>query len=376
MAKKREIRAIQLLAKGNNVQPVDQSKFLVRSQSSPNKWYEVKWQRKQWICNCIDFAKRNKKCKHIYAVNYYLMLRELTVGIRNLDFGPICPKCNCCDSIVKSGFRYNRSGSVQRYYCKRCRKWFTNRVGFERMKNQAVAIVSALDLYFRGLSLRQVAEHLESLFDIKVSFGTVYNWIRKYIEIIYSYVKNLKARTSERWHADDTLIRVQGRQLVLWSLLDSETRFLIAIHISERKRPEDASVIFRKGLESSRNNPIEVITDGLPSYNKAIDKEFFPISQNRNLKPIHIQGPLVGLVNNNKIERFYGTLKGRTKNMYHFNNKKGAQKFSEGFYIYYDFVRRHMGLDNLTPAQAAGIFSRKCNWIDLILKASTTSVVK
>lgn len=373
MAKKREIRAIQLLAKGNNVQPVDQSKFLVRSQSNPNKWYEVKWQRKQWVCNCIDFAKRNKKCKHIYAVNYYLMVRELTVGIRNLDFGPICPKCNSCDSIVKSGFRYNRSGSVQRYYCKRCRKWFTNRVGFERMKNQAVAIVSALDLYFRGLSLRQVAEHLESLFDIKVSFVTVYNWIRKYIEIIYSYVKNLKVRTSERWHADDTFIRVQGRQLVLWSLLDSETRFLIAIHISKRKRPEDASVIFRKGLESSKNYPTEVITDGLPSYRKAIEKEFLPNSQNGNLKPIHVQGPLVGLVNNNKIERFYGTLKGRAKSMYHFNTKKGAQKFSEGFYVYYDFVRRHMGLDNLTPAQAAGISSQKCTWVDLILKASNTS---
>lgn len=370
--KKRESKGIQMVI-NNDVRPVNQSKFLVRSQSKTNEWYEVTWQRNRWCCNCEDYAKRQSRCKHIYAVRYYFMLREVTLGVKNLDVEASCPKCHSDDFAVKCGLRYNRSGPVQRYYCKRCKKWFTDRTGFEGMKNQATAIASALDLYYRGLSLRQIAEHLESLYGIKVSYGAIYYWLKKYVELIHSYIKDFQVKTSERWHADDTIIKVRGRDLVMWSLLDSESRYLVALHVSKRKSTEDACLLFSRGLKTSENKPLEIITDGLPSYGKAIEKEFAEKSGRTNSKIIHIQGPLTGPVNNNKIERFYGTLKGRIRTMHHLNSEKGAETFAKGFPIYYNFVKTHKALGNKTPAQAAGILADKSTWVDLIFKATSKS---
>lgn len=240
------------------------------------------------------------------------------------------------------------------------------------MKNQAVTIVSALDLYFRGMSLRQVTQHLQSTFGIDVSYGTIYNWIKKYVELVHTYTKDLKAITSERWHADDTLIRVRGRLMVMWSLLDSETRHLIALHVSRKRNEEEATILFRKGRESAKTSPNEIITDGLPSYSGAIESEFnskngLPKSGQRVL---HILGPLVGKINNNRIESFHGTLKRRTKAMGQFNSVEGAKTFAKGFQIHYDFIREHKALNRRTPAEMTKICKQKMNWLQLIKKAS------
>jgi len=372
LANKREIKAIQFLAKGNNIKPINKSKFLVRSQSNPGRWYSVVWERDQWCCDCEDYLKRRVRCKHIYAVSYFLALREITNGVRNSEDESICKKCHSDKFLVKYGFRHNQSGSVQKVYCKRCNKWSTNRGGFEKMKNQAVTIVSALDLYFRGISLREVTQHLQSTFGIDVSYGTIYNWIKKYVELVQSYTKDLKAITSERWHADDTLIKVRGRQMVMWSLLDSEMRHLIALHISRKKSKKEAAILFNKGKKSSKTFPNEIVTDGLPSYDGAIKSEFnrkngVPRS---GQKVLHILGPLVGKINNNRIERFHRGVKERIRAMGQLNSVEGAKMFAKGFQIHYDFIREHKALNGRTPAEMTKICEQKMNWLQLIKKAS------
>ena len=297
------------------------------------------------------------------------MLKAVMLGAKNNDQGDTCPYCGSNDFVEKYGFDYNRSGLVQKYHCKRCNKWFRDRRGFEKMKNQATVVVAALDLYYRGLSLRQIAEHLESLHGVKVSYGAIYCWLRKYVQLIHTYIhSNLRVRTSERWHADDTVVKVRGRNLVIWGLLDSQTRFLIALHLSERKTAEEASQLIRKGLNVSQDLPLEIVTDGLSSYGKALENEFS--ARNTNSKIVHLQGPLTGPLNNNKMERFYGTLKKRIKTMGHLNNITGAKMFTKGFPIYYDFIRKHKALRGFTPAEVAGVANRKLSWMQLIQEAS------
>jgi transposase-like protein len=126
----------------------------------------------------------------------------------------------------------------------------------------------------------------------------------------------------------------------------------------------------RKGLNVSKNLPLEIVTDGLPSYVKAIEKEFSSTCGNVNSKIIHLQGPLTGPLNNNKIERFYGTLKGRVKAMGHLNNVTGAKIFTKGFPIYYNFIREHEALNGRTPAEVARLSPKKLSWMYLIQKAS------
>ena len=56
-------------------------------------------------------------------------------------------------------------------------------------------------------------------------------------------------------------------------------------------------------------------------------------------------------VNNNRIKRLRNTIREKTKTM------RGARnaKSDEVLRIYYNFVREHSSIQNLTPAEAAGI---------------------
>jgi len=361
---KREVKSIELVT-NHCVIPVNQKMFIVRSQSNAKKSYEVTWQKKKWCCTCEDFAKRRKPCKHVHAVNYYMAIQNLAFEVKSHQ-KPYCPKCGSGDFVIKRGVRYNRSGPVQRYFCKACKMRFVSDTAFAGMRSKAATIVSALDLYFRGLSLRQVAEHIEFTHGISVTHSTVHNWIEKYVKLVDDYVNMLRINASSRWHMDDTLVRVSGRHMVLWGLLDSETRYLLALHISSKRGAEDAQVLIRDGLKRAKNKPAELVSDGLNSYSLAVEREFKSNPQAYNI--IHVQGPLTASFNN-KMERFHGTLKSRVKNMGALNNEETAKIFSKGFKIYYNFIKPHKALNKRSPAQAAGIALKKSSWLELIRSA-------
>lgn len=377
MANKREAKAIQFLAKGDCIKPVGRSRFLVRSQSNPQKWYKVVWQRDHWCCECKDYLRRKVRCKHIYAIRYFLAIRDITKRMQDSKNVVTCKICGSDEFLVKYGPRYNQSGTVQKFYCKRCNIFSTDRNGYERMKNQTMTIVCALDLFFRNLSLREVQQHLQSTFGIDVSHVTIYNWIKKYVELVKSYTEDLKAITSERWHCDETLIRLRGRQMVLWCLLDSETRQLIAQHISQNRGKEDARILLAKGKRSSKTSPLQIVTDGNPAYNGAIETEFGGKNRSGGSTPrtLHIVGPLVGKINNNKLERFNGSIKARLKPMGHLNSAEGARTFADGYEIHYNFIREHQSLNGRTPAEMAKMSEEKMNWRSLIDKASSAKDV-
>ena len=110
---RREMRSIQILAQAGVVR-VDRARFHVNSQSKAGQQYEVTWRRKNWHCVCEDFIKHRRCCKHIYAVGYYLKLREIAVIAKHLNSKPECPKCGNDQNVIKRGIRHNLNGSVQR----------------------------------------------------------------------------------------------------------------------------------------------------------------------------------------------------------------------------------------------------------------------
>ena len=67
-----EERARIILAKEGSIRWIDKGLFSVQSQSGVGR-YRVEWAGDKWICNCPDFTKKNRDCKHIIAVQYYLL---------------------------------------------------------------------------------------------------------------------------------------------------------------------------------------------------------------------------------------------------------------------------------------------------------------
>jgi transposase-like protein len=233
------------------------------------------------------------------------------------------------------------------------------------MRANPHAITVALDLYFKGVSLRKIVDHLKQFEHVNVSHVAVLKWIQKYVAVMRDYVDAMKPELSRVFHADETKVSIRGQWVWLWHLMDGDTRFLLANHVSKSRNVSDAREAFREAKEVAKVEPRVLLTDGLASYTHAAQCEF--------PDAVHVAGVgLQGRLNNNRQERYHGTFKERTKVMRAI--KKTDSSFIEGQRIYYNHIREHQALQK-TPAQAAGLdLNLGTNkWESLIKKASESS---
>ena len=364
----RQVRAWEMLSNGNEIKRLNESAYRVKSQSG-NGYYLVSKQGEDWTCECPDFIYRQVACKHIYATYFSLNFRE-HVTSKNLALevtSPDLEQCSVCGSshIQKWGWRYRKDGSrVQRFKCLGCsHRWNAKNEGFERMRSNPHAITVALDLYFKGVSLRKIADHLKMFERVNVSNVAVCKWIQKYVAMMKDYVDTLHPELSRVFHADETKVNVRGQWVWLWHLMDGDTRFLLANHVSHGRTVADARAAFKEAKAVAKTDARVLLTDGLPSYGPAAEREF--------PNAVHVSGiGIQGRVNNNRMERYHGTFKERSKTMRAI--KKPDSAFIEGQRIYYDYLRPHTALEGKTPAEAAGInLDLQGNkWESLIKKAA------
>jgi transposase-like protein/DNA-directed RNA polymerase subunit M/transcription elongation factor TFIIS len=365
----RQIRAWEMLSNGNEIKRINENAYRIKSQSG-NGSYMVSREGLDWSCECPDFTHRQVACKHIYAVYFSLNFRE-QVTAKNLALEITSPhqeQCSNCGSthIQKWGWKHRSDGSkVQRFKCMSCsHRWNAKVQGFEHMRANPHAITVALDLYFKGVSLRKVVDHLNQFERVNVSHVTVLKWIQKYVAVMRDHVDAMKPEPSRVFHADETKVNIRGQWVWLWHLMDGDTRFLLANHVSKTRNVSDARDAFRDAKAVAKVEPRVLLTDGLGSYGPAAQHEF--------PDAVHVAGVgLQGRLNNNRMERYQGTLKERTKVMRAL--KTGDPAILDGQRIYYNHMRPHQGLGGKTPAELAGIQVKGENkWLTLIENASSS----
>ena len=354
MVDARPQKALAIYAKGNQIKRVDGSTYKVKSQSG-NGWYQVTKQGEEWKCECRDFQFRGDKqpCKHVHAVCFSLTLRDSIITSpdtipRIEETEPTeCPRCQS-SRIVKSGTRKNLRGITQRYLCKACDWRFVVDLGFSRMKASPQIITASLDLFFKGVSLRKITDHIKQFCNLQVNNSTVLRWIQRYTELMDNYASDLVPKVSDKWHADETTENVNGKNRWLWNLMDSESRFLIASRLTKSRTDIEARNLFLDGLDRTKKAPATIVTDALVSYRSAYDETM----RYKGVK--HIRKPrFIDLANNNRIERLHSTMRERTKTMRAFDTDPTANHTMQGYRLYYNFIRPHMALNGKTPAQAA-----------------------
>jgi len=361
----RLLRGLEIVLMGGHIRRVSRNKFLVRSQRG-SKWYEVVWRNKKWRCNCEDYMKRKRDCKHVYAVLTFLNLPSILMKNLTPELNS-CPKCGAGQEyFVKIGFRKNRSGPVRRFKCKKCGYSFTERLAFKSMRSDPFMIVLALDLYLKGLSTRMVAHHLSTMYGCDISHMTGYRWFRKYIKLISTYVKKLTPKVGKRWHSDEMRIKINGEPAYLWNILDKRTRFLLASYITTGRGAKEALMVLENAVKKAELKPTEFITDGLASYEKAAKS----MKIKRHIKNVKFSGK----TNNNVMEAFHSLIKPRLKGMRRIRNKRSAKEIAESISIYYNFIRPHITLDGKSPSKKAKIGPKETNpLLALILKSGKKS---
>ena len=170
--------ALAIVARGDQIQTVSPTEYVVCSQSRLGVKYRVTVLRDRWSCECPFYAETKIACIHIYAVRF----RQGFKTEAPPTVGEMCARCGS-GLVTHFGKRHNRSGTLSRYVCKACGYRFTGRDGFQRRRADPDKIALALDLYFRGMSVRKVAEHFAQVHNLKVNHVTLYRWVAHYSKL-------------------------------------------------------------------------------------------------------------------------------------------------------------------------------------------------
>ncbi len=357
--------ALAIVARGDQIETVSPTEFTVQSQSRPETRYRVTSVRGRWNCECAFRAETGAACIHILSVRFRAGLQESKVPMP--DSCPPCEKCRS-SAVVRTGVRRNKSGAVRRYLCRTCGTSFCGREGYLKRRSDPELIAKALDLYFRGVSLRQVAAHFAQSYGLSVSPMTVYRWIVHYSKLASEWMSGQRAKVGETWHVDERFVNVDGETRYLWNVMDSETRFLLASRISKGRGIPEARAAFKEAKEATDVRPTEIRSDGYPGYPEAIRHEFgrwrqagdapkdpkSPDFSRSTWSPHRVVPSIRSPESNNILERLNGTSKDRTKTMRAYDNLSGASALSEGWKVHYNLVRDHLALGT-TPGVAAGL---------------------
>ena len=205
----RVVRGYAIISKGDTPKKIDDKTYIVPSQNGNGEYTITK--DKAWKCTCPDYKERKKNCKHINAVMFFLELNK-KIKIENkgkVSQRPSCPYCNCEDTIGYGKRHGNRI--KQKYMCKGCKRQFIEEKDFERYKGNGKTTTLILDLYFKGISLRGIQDHLIQFYDLNLDHSNILRRIQKFSKIIDEYVKTLKPEVADIWNHDEMKIQAGGK---------------------------------------------------------------------------------------------------------------------------------------------------------------------
>jgi putative transposase len=132
----------------------------------------------------------------------------------------------------------------------------------------AEVISHAVWLYFRfPLSLRMV-EDLLAARGIIVSHETVRRWAEKFGRDFANQIRRRAPQLGDKWHLDEVVITINGKQHWLWRAVDSKGHVLDAL-VQSRRDTGAAVRLLRKLIRKQGRVPRVLVTDKLRSYSAA-----------------------------------------------------------------------------------------------------------
>ena len=413
---------------GGQVRRVDDSTYVVLSQTTPNTKYTLERTAGGWDCSCPDDTAY---CKHAYALerrlgpkaradrglmvheaggqveriasDHYLVKSQSTdqaYEVRDFGHGWMCScpdhlhtgalckhiqavqfeggerriiqphddtRCKFCDSddIIRRG----KNGGKQQWGCKSCGRRFVQNLGFKGRWNTPEHITLAVEMVYGGMSTRKAANALRKT-GCTASHMTVQRWAERFGGMMESYLDHILPQVGEEWRTDEVYVRMRGERKYLFAMLDSETRYWIARMVATHKGTDDVRPMFRKAREVAGKVPSKLRSDGARNFAVAHKAEYAPCNflWKNSVHESHIR--MDGDINNNQMESFNGnTIRHREKVARGLKNEDAA--ILSGLQTYHNHIRPHLGLPgSMTPGEAAGIHIRgEDKWRTLIQAA-------
>src|SRR5258705_8822103 len=185
---------------------------------------------------------------------------------------------------------------------------------YSRHRFPPPVIQHSIWLYLRfTLSYRDVEELLAER-GLEVSYETVRRWVLKFGSRIARRLRRSRPRPTDRWHLDEMVVRIAGRQMYLWRAVDHEGEVLDML-VQRRRDKRAALRLTRKLLRKQGFAPELLVTDKLCSYGSAF--------RYLRLTCHHEQG----LRKNNRAENSHQPVRRRERTMQRFKSAGSAQRF-------------------------------------------------
>ena len=273
-----------------------------------------------------------------------------------------CPRCGG-SRTKKDGYQTGK----QRYECNNCGKKFRDyqylgkKVDLvDHKRFDAELIGEAIWDWYSGQSFKSIAQGLEFSEEIpEPSRKTIYEWVAEYTDEAVYATKDLKVPTSGHWVVDEMMVRAGGGWAYHWNIMDAETRYLLATHLSRGREARDGAKAFLKALQIADRPPDTVTTDDYIAYPRIL-REWTP-----NAHHIVSEG-IREVINNNLSERMQKSYRSREKTLEGMDSLATGQRFLDGWTFNYNHIRDHWALRDQTPASVAGVKSPFREWADVV----------
>jgi putative transposase len=255
--------------------------------------------------------------------------------------------CKYCQS--SNTIRFGTRKGTQYHFCKDCRRKFVPDT-LPKMKTPTKIIASALGQYYGGMPLDSIQRQLQQDYNLSMSEVGIYKWVVRFSQQAVKQAKTFKPKVGDVWLADETVLKVGGKNMWFWDLIDEKTRFLLASKLSYSRTTKDAEALMQQAYERAGKAPKTIVTDKLAAYLDGIERVFGADTQHIQTSPFGNDGDSTSI-----IERFHGTLKERTDIVRGFKNPVMAKLLTDAWLVHYNFFKEHTTLGDIPPAQKMGI---------------------
>jgi transposase-like protein len=118
---------------------------------------------------------------------------------------------------------------------------------FAKLQTDHEIVALILSMHCRTVSPRGICSVLRETYGIKVSYQTIYNYLKRFEKLLTEYMKSLKPKFSGA--VNELYVNEY-----LFSALDPNTRYLLCTVLTQKKDHKGAKKLFRKLTQATRHN--------------------------------------------------------------------------------------------------------------------------
>jgi putative transposase len=242
-------------------------------------------------------------------------------------------QCKLCGSYntIKDG----KAKGIQKWECKDCGRKFLDNSASPGMKTPREQIERTVRQYYQGTSLNTIRLQLQEKYNNCPAISTIYKWIVKYTQQATNNTRDFHPVVGGTWVIDETALSVAGERLLMWDIIDTQTRFLLASRLLFWQNPHEVYKLFEQATKKALKIPRVIVTDKLANYLEEMN------------------GPFRVENTTEEIAQFHNLFQSRNNMMSDLKQIEKAIQFANGWLNLYNYYRPQKSLGNKTPAEIA-----------------------